>query len=518
MSREKMKHFALSTALAFVFFLSCAKVDEGDKYNNLEREPHIFPDYSGIVVPPNIAPLNFEIEEEGTAFRVEMYGDGDNKAKIVTFGRATRIPLHKWKDLLSRNRGKGIHFDVYRTENGREWDRFSSIINTVATEKIDNYLSYRLITPLFILWKDIGIYQRDLTSFSEKRVLTNYTLDKACLNCHHYCANSAERMILHMRKGPGTSMLMVYDGEVRRIDTRTEFNSSAAAYPSWYPDGSLLAFSVNKVQQYFHGVGENRSVFDWASDLIVYDIASNTVTTTPEISRPDQMETYPCWSPEGDYLYFCSAPQVASDIPIEDQYPDVRYSLKRVAYDARNRVWGTVETVLSSSAAGRSISQPRISPDGRFMLFCMADYGNFPVYNPSSDLYLLDLHTGEYFLPPVNSSRSDSFHSWSSNSRWFVFSSKRMDGLHARPYFSYIDETGKAHKPFVLPQKNPDFYKGYLKTFNLPELTKDPVTSTQRELSRVARDTKHLVSAALDPSVRPGVHPQGEDTPWLPAR
>ena len=518
MSRKNNIYYAFSTALAFALFLSCTRIGDIDKYNNVEREPRIFPDYCGIVLPPNIAPLNFEIEEQGKAFRVEIYGDSNNDVRIVTSGRESSIPRRKWKDLLSRNRGQDIHIDVYRTEDGREWDRFSSIVNTVANENIDNYLSYRLITPLFILWKDIGIYQRDLTSFREKRILTNYTLDKACLNCHNYCANSTERMILHMRKGPGTSMLLKTDGEVRRIDTRTEFNSSAAAYPSWYPDGSLLAFSVNNVRQYFHGVGENRSVFDWASDLIVYDITSNTVTTTPEFSRPDQMETYPCWSPEGDYLYFCSAPLVSRDIPIEDQYPDVRYSLKRVAYDAGNRTWGKVETVLSSAATGRSISQPRISPDGRFLLFCMADYGNFPVYNPSSDLYLLDLHTGEYFLPPVNSGKAESYHSWSSNSKWFVFSSKRLDGLHARPYFSYIDETGKAHKPFVLPQKDPDFYKGYLKTFNVPELTKDAVTSTQRELSRVARDSKHLISAALDPAVQPGIQSQGEDTPWLPAR
>jgi hypothetical protein len=71
----------------------------------------------------------------------------------------------------------------------------------------------------------------------------------------------------------------------------------------------------------------------------------------------------------------------------------------------------------------------------------------------------------------LNSDFTDSYHSWSSNSRWLVFSSKRIDGLTARFFISYIDETGNAIKPFVLPQKDPEFYQRFLKSFNLPEFS-----------------------------------------------
>ena len=83
----------------------------------------------------------------------------------------------------------------------------------------------------------------------------------------------------------------------------------------------------------------------------------------------------------------------------------------------------------------------------------------------------MDLKTGRVDdMTAANSNKSDTYHAWSSNSRWLVFASKRDDGLYGKPYFTYIDRTGKAHKPFVLPQKNPSFYDNTLKSFNVPEL------------------------------------------------
>lgn len=87
----------------------------------------------------------------------------------------------------------------------------------------------------------------------------------------------------------------------------------------------------------------------------------------------------------------------------------------------------------------------------------MSDYGGFPVYRASSNLYLMDLKDGKYRRMECNSDQADSWHCWSSNSRWIVFSSKRENGLLARPYFCYIDMKGRAHKPFVMPQKDPTF-------------------------------------------------------------
>jgi dipeptidyl aminopeptidase/acylaminoacyl peptidase len=166
-----------------------------------------------------------------------------------------------------------------------------------------------------------------------------------------------------------------------------------------------------------------------------------------------------------------------------------------------NHTWGKLETVISSTELGLSITEPRVSPDGRFVLFTAAKYSQFPIYLPSADLYLLDVTSGKWKKLEVNSDRTDSFHSWSSNGRWIVFSSKRDDGLFTRPYFSHIDSLGKASKPFVLPQENPLFYKTCLEVYNVPEFVKEPVRMNPQTLADAAFSKEDALTAKLDTNV-----------------
>jgi hypothetical protein len=96
----------------------------------------------------------------------------------------------------------------------------------------------------------------------------------------------------------------------------------------------------------------------------------------------------------------------------------------------------------------------------------------------------MDLETRRMRRLEINSDQSDSWHCWSSNSRWIVFSSKRRDQLFTRPYFSHVDQQGHCSKPFLLPQRDPRFYDAFVKTYNLPEFVRDPVTVTPDDLAR----------------------------------
>jgi len=69
---------------------------------------------------------------------------------------------------------------------------------------------------------------------------------------------------------------------------------------------------------------------------------------------------------------------------------------------------------------------------------------------------------------------------------WFVFSSRRGDGLYTRPYFASIDENGKATKPFMLPQKDPRFYDNSLNSFNVPEFVTSKVKVDVAEFESMA--------------------------------
>lgn len=91
-------------------------------------------------------------------------------------------------------------------------------------------------------------------------------------------------------------------------------------------------------------------------------------------------------------------------------------------------------------------------------------------------------------LDAVNSDRSESYPSWSSNGRWIMVDSRRDDGNYTRPYIAYFDKKGKAHKPFMLPQQDPNFYTFYLRSFNRPEFMIEPVKITPREFAAKAKE------------------------------
>ncbi|MHC4643321.1 MAG: TolB family protein [Planctomycetota bacterium] len=487
----------LSTVLA-VCLTSCDLRDNKETFDqpiSAGRAAKIRPDYSGMVIPPNIAPLNFIVQENGSRFYVKIYSGQDTPIEIFSKKPAIIIPEKEWHKLLNSSRGQNLHFDVFVKGPNDQWMQFSQITNKIANENIDGYLVYRKIFPVYSMWRHIGIFQRTLHNYEEKAILKNDYFKGGCLNCHSFCANKPDKFTIGIRSPLyGSTALLVNDNQVSKIDTKF-------GYTTWHPSGKLAAYSLNKVRQIFHEVGnESRDVLDLDSTLAYYLIDSEAVKTTPEISRKDQLETYPCWSPDGRYLYYCSAPKLwpgQERIPFE-QYDKLKYNLMRISYDLENDKWGQAEMILSAKDTGLSILEPRISPDGRWLLFVMCNYGCFPVLRPSSDLYLMDLktidNTGQYkyYHLDINSNESESWHSFSSNSRWIAFSSKRRNGTITRSYLSYMDQDGKVYKPVLLPQKDPEFYDSCLDTYSVPEFIVEPVKITGEKLGRVVRGNNKI--------------------------
>ncbi|MBN1508130.1 MAG: PD40 domain-containing protein [Sedimentisphaerales bacterium] len=453
------------------------------------RAAKIHPDCSNAVIPPNIAPLDFQIQEEASRYFVRIGSATGRPIEIASRSGRVTIPRKAWCELLAGNRGQRLSFDIFAQQAGGEWQRFDSVHCTVAKEDIDPYLVYRRIHPVHAAHREMGVYQRDLTGFKESTVLTGGYFHGGCVNCHTFCNNRTDRMLISTRTARYTSAAILVDhGEARKV-------GSTFGYASWHPSGKILTYSMNKVVLFHHTVSdESRDVMDLDSLIAYYVVGPQTVKTAPDLSRKDRLETYPTWSPDGRFLYFCSAPLTWTDrTAIPEGYQEVRYDLMRIGYDADKDQWGTLETVLSAKETGKTILLPRVSPDGRWLLFCMCDYGCFPVYQSSSDLYMIDLEaakeTGryEYRRLDISSDQSESWHSWSSNSRWIAFSSKRGSGVFTRTYLSYVDANGIAHPPLVLPQKDPTHYDTCLWAYNVPELAAEAVHVTKESLGRVVR-------------------------------
>ncbi len=499
--RKRLLHTSIALAVALVAIFAYASyshaLDGPDSVDTLPqagRPARIHPDYTDVVAPPNIAPLNFVVREEGDGFFVRMTGEDAEPIEIESRSGRILIPERPWRRMLQANAGKDIHLDICVRNADGAWNRFERITNHIASEPIDDVLVYRRLHPGAGAWGPIGVYQRDLTTFDESLVLDNRYFAHGCLNCHTFCNNRPDTMLLGIRSAEyGSSALLVDDGDVQKVGTKF-------TYTAWHPSGKVAAYSVNGVSQFFHSSGhEVRDVIDLDSHLAYYLVDSHVTKTAPKIAQKDRLETYPTFSPDGKYLYFCSAPLTWSQRNVVPKdYDQVKYDLMRISYDVERDRWGELETVLAARDTGQSMLLPRISPDGRWLLVCMCDYGCFPVYRPGSDLYLIDLEaaarTGrfEYRQIEANSDQSESWHSWSSNSRWIAFSSKRDSAPFTRSYLAYVDAEGRTGKPVLLPQKDPTYYDSCLWTYSVPELITAPVNVTKETLARAVRRSDRI--------------------------
>jgi len=471
--------------------------------------PRLFPDYAGVTVPPNIAPLNCRILEPATACRVEMRSTHGPPITVSSPDRVIRIPPKAWASLLRANPGQPLYWDIAANTAGAGWTQFATLTNWIARAESDGWRVYSRQTPFFNYYTQLSIDQRDLASFREDRILEKGTLD-GCFNCHTPLSRSPESFALNLRAWAGQCpTLLVISNQVARVD-------KTMGYLAWHPSGTLLAFSANKFFLFFHSRphGETRDVYDASSDLGVYRLDSNTVVFPPPIAASDRNETWPAWAPDGRFLYFCSAgPQP------RERFSAIRYDLMRASFDLETGEWGQPETVLSAAEAGLSICQPNVSPDGRWLLATVARYGSFPIHDSTSDLHVMDLAGRTWRRLAINSDEADTWHSWSGNSRWVVFSTKRWDGLFARPHFSYVSERGEFHKPFVLPQEDPAFYGFCLDTFNVPEFMRGPVSLEERDLVRaILKPSRVLTPLGPSGPTSPASLPGEDHSGYPPAR
>jgi hypothetical protein len=372
----------------------------------------------------------------------------------------------------------------------------------VAEEPIDPYISYRIIAPSYVTYEELSIRQREMATFDEQMVYNNMLLstgkDGQCINCHSYKNYKTDNMQFHARQHKGGTLL-VTPNEVRKINLKTDSTISAGVYPAWHPTHNFIAYSINDTGQSFHTRNNNKiEVQDLRSDLILYDIDRNEVSFIEHDTL--EWEVFPTWSPDGKTLYYCSAHMEIQDYAqrereIIDRYREFQYNIYRKSFNPETLSFGPAELVLDAKAIGKSATFPRVSPDGRYLLFAMGEYGCFHIWHKDADLFLIDLQTNELCnLEIVNSSDVESYHSWSSNGRWMLFTSRRDDGGYTRLYIAYFDENGVAHRPFLLPQRDPYFYEDYYKSYNVPEFMVEPVSITPQEFARYLDEEAQAVT------------------------
>lgn len=468
--------------MALIFLQACTPHPESVQPAGQPLD--IYPEYSGVTIPCNIAPLNFLLRNAGVeAVSVSVRGEADS-LRVNARGHKVVFPLKAWHALLDAEKGHALEVSVAARIEGRWW-QYAPFAWHVATDSLDSYVTYRLIEPGYEVWNALQIRERCIETFDERLLADNARTGRNCMNCHIHGGNSGRLSMFHLR-GKGGGTILNREGKLSKLTLQNSRMPSAAVYGDFHPDGRYAVFSSNVIVPMFHAAGNLRmEVYDRVSDLAIADFDTNRMILSPLTADTAALETFPTFSADGRWVYFCSAPAVA----LPDSVHELRYSLCRIAFDAERGEWGhTVDTLWNARLHNGSACHPKASPDGRYLLYTVAAYGTFPLWHRETDLQLMDLQSGTVdSLRAVNSDRSDTYHSWSSGSRWFAFASKRGDGQYGRIYFAYLDGEGRAHKPFVLPQRDPESDDLTLKSYNIPDLAKTPVPFDAAAVEQVYR-------------------------------
>jgi len=442
----------------------------------VESLPTIYPDYIEVTIPAGIAPLNFSLMESSDSHKpasIEkcyVVVKGTNGDSIVCCGdQDTDFDIEDWQLLTQRNVGKELQVSTYTRRNG-QWFRYNDFRIHVSSYELNEYgITYRKMAPGYVLSTDMGIYQRDLHSFDEEAIIRNTEIKGHCIGCHTSNRSHSDQFSLHVR-GKAAATILRRQGTDLWLNTKTDSTLSKCVYPSWHPEGRYIAYSLNETHQKFWATGRhNIEVFDVNSDMVIVDTEQNCILRSPLLEHTDEwMETYPAFSSDGSRLYFCRSPFRT----IPDEIDSLRYSLCSIAFDANRGVYGdSITTYIDGDAEQVSITFPRPSYDGRWLVYTQCNNGGFSIQHDESDLYLMDLSNGERRpLVEINSNYAESFCQWNGNSHWLLFASRRDDGLYTRLYLTCIDEKGQATKPVLLPQRHPwQFYHELLLSYNTPD-------------------------------------------------
>lgn len=233
----------------------------------------------------------------------------------------------------------------------------------------------------------------------------------------------------------------------------------------------------------FYGFGQvfypTRGVLAW------YSKESGKLQPLPGADDPEYVHTSAFWSPDGKWLIFSRAkardpypPDYKRSLYANDpNETQMQYDLYRIPFNGGKG--GTPERVIGASENGMSNNFPKVSPDGKWIVFVRCKNGL--LMRPDSKLYIVPFEGGEARPLESNLPVMNSWHSWSPNGKWLVFSSK-SPSFYTRMYLTHIDEQGHASPPIEVENATASN-----RAVNIPEF-----------LNINAGDLDHIDTPAID--------------------
>jgi tetratricopeptide (TPR) repeat protein len=401
-----------------------------------------------------------------------------------------------WAEIKRRSVASDAEVAVVGVGPGAEAASSASIRIRTSTDPVGDSIFYREVPlpfisavrdPSRIRWRFGSID----SATQPKVVLENLPV---CGNCHSF-SGDGKTLGLDVDYGndkggyallPVSEQMVMSDERIitwsdyRRDDGELTFGLLSQVSP----DGRYVISTVKDRAVFVAtpGIEFSQLFFPIKGILVVYDREQGTYAPLPGAADPAYVQSNPTWSPDGKTIVFARAKayreaKIANseailldekDVPefVEDKQP-FKFDLYRVPFNEGRG--GKAEPIAGASRNGKSNFFAKFSPDGKWIVFCKAE--NYMLLMPDSELYVVPAEGGEARRLRANTRRMNSWHSFSSNGRWLVFSSK-ANTPYTQLFLTHIDENGESTPPVVLER-----FTGTDRAANIPEFVALPAGS-----------------------------------------
>ncbi len=457
-----------------------------DKANPQEELTIEYPS-SGTLFPPEISAPTFQWTDKTGADKWLVVGKIEGTEKIVS----PLVDEQEWKptqEQWSVMKTLSLEKDMRVTVLGIRGTDPDTIVSSgeisirTSQDKVGASIFYRDVPlPFEFAYTNLQTIRWRLGEVSSEGPTSIILKDlPLCGNCHSftpdgktlamdvdYANDKGSYVITSLEKDTFlTPEKIISWSDYRREDGEMTFGLLSQISP-----GGRYALSTVKDRSIFVPIDNlmiSQLFFPLKGIIAVYDREQKKFWSLPGADNPEYCQSNPNWSPDGEYIVFAKAPVYRSEVAesfkqavlptsaaaefIEGRQ-GYKYDLYRIPWN--DGEGGTAEPIPGASNNGKSNYFPRISPDGKWIVFCQAD--NFMLLQPDSTLYIMPVEGGTPRRMNCNLSLMNSWHSWSPNGRWLIFASKHR-GPYTQLYMTHIDENGNDTpaillENFMLPER-----------------------------------------------------------------
>ncbi len=514
---------AVIICISGIWLLKCQKSDDKEVISSQWKSTHNipgnlfihYPQKNTLFPPDIIAPTIIwrDSSKDITNWYLNVYIN--NKEELVS----TFVNQQKWQPTPEQWESikiSGLNNTINITVLGYKNKKIISGCNTtiqVSADSVEAPIFYRAVPLPFQYALDnlnqIRWYLGDISSYQQPPViLENLEL---CGNCHSFTSNG-NTLAMDVDYANDKGSYVISDIEKETILTedkiitwsdyrRDDGQNTFGLLSQISPDGRYVASTV-KDQSIFvatSGLKYSQLFFPIKGIIAIYDRNTKKYYSLPGADDPKYVQSNPCWSPNGKYIYFARslayrfmeaeqskkvvlATSMAKDF-IEGK-KEFKYDIYRIPFN--NGRGGKAIAVAGASNNSKSNFFPRVSPDGKWLVFTQAD--NFMLLQPDSRLFLIPADGGTPREMSCNTSSMNSWHSWSPNGKWLVFSSKAR-GPYADFMLTHIDENGQDTPPVLL--ENLSFPK---RSGNIPEFVNINSDEWQKIIDNFSNQAHYYLS------------------------